>query len=107
MGVCKCAAASGQLTAWKGRNEALLTTGSLSYPTAEQCLRAYSLLQARADADINIRKAGLQESLAHLDAMSAAIVAARAYGEADCCKAAVSAAQTAIQLGQQLQGTRR
>ena len=64
-------------------------------------------MQARADADIQIKKAGLQESLTHLDAMSAAIAAARAYAEADCCRAAVSAAQTAIELGQQLQGRRR
>ncbi|CAK0739001.1 hypothetical protein CVIRNUC_001123 [Coccomyxa viridis] len=63
--------------------------------------------QVRAEADVQIRKAGLHESLAHLNAMSAAIAAARAYADADCCRAAVSAAQTAIELGQQLQGPRR
>lgn len=65
------------------------------------------VLQARADADIQMKKANLHETLAHLDAMSAAIAGARAYADADCCLAAVSAAQAAIELGQQLQGPRR
>ena len=77
-------------------------------PAFSRSLKILSLLvKVRAEADVQIRKAGLQESLAHLNAMSAAIAAARAYADADCCRAAVSAAQTAIELGQQLQGPRR
>ncbi len=60
-------------------------------------------LQEKAEAGFRGRATRMQASLAHLDAMNSAIAAAQAFSDADCCFAAVQAAQTAIALGQQLQ----